>query len=88
MLVFNKFRCNVDVMSKLPIRSAKELIKIIIRLGFILKRQRGSRKIFQHHDGRITIIPYHSNEKIDRGLLNKIIKHELLISIDEFNELL
>ncbi len=70
-------------MSKLPLITAKELIKIILQLGFELKRQKGSHKFFQHKDGRTTVIPDHG-EQIDRGLLNKIIKQDLMMSIDDF----
>jgi len=39
---------------------------------------------FEHSDGRTTVIPNHGAEEIDRGLLNKIIKHDLQISREEF----
>ena len=39
---------------------------------------------FEHSDGRTTVIPNHPGEDIDRGLLNKIIKHDLQISREEF----
>ncbi|MDP2889464.1 MAG: type II toxin-antitoxin system HicA family toxin [Bacteroidota bacterium] len=71
-------------MSKLPLITAKDLIKILLRLGFELKRQKGSHKFFQHQDGRTTVVPDHGNEQIDRGLLNKIIKQDLMLSIEEF----
>lgn len=71
-------------MSKLPLITAKELIKILFKLGFQQKRQKGSHKFFQHPDGRTTVIPDHGNEKIDRGLLNKIIKQDLQMSIEDY----
>lgn len=71
-------------MSKLPLLSAREIIKILLQLGFVLKRQKGSHKFFQHPDGRTTVVPEHGNESIDRGLLNKIIKQDIQISLDEF----
>lgn len=43
---------------------------------------------FEHPDGRTTIIPNHPGEDIDRGLLNKIIKHDLQISREEFIRLI
>jgi len=64
--------------------TAKELIKILLELGFELKRQKGSHKFFQHKDGRTTVIPDHGTEQLDRGLLNKIIKQDLMISIESF----
>jgi predicted RNA binding protein YcfA (HicA-like mRNA interferase family) len=74
-------------MSKLPLLTAAEIIKILLKIGFELKRQKGSHMFFQHSDGRTTVIPNHPGEKIDRGLLNKIIKHDLQITIDEFNKI-
>jgi len=71
-------------MSRLPLLTAKELIKILLHLGFELKRQKGSHKFFQHKDGRTTVIPDHGTEQIDRGLLNKIIKQDLLMTIENF----
>jgi predicted RNA binding protein YcfA (HicA-like mRNA interferase family) len=71
-------------MSKLPLVTAKELIKILIQLGFELKRQKGSHKFFQHSDGRTSVIPDHKGEQLDCGLLNKVIKQDLLISIEDF----
>jgi predicted RNA binding protein YcfA (HicA-like mRNA interferase family) len=71
-------------MSRLPLMTAKDLIKILLKLGFELKRQKGSHKFFQHHDGRTTVIPDHGTEQIDRGLLSKIIKQDLMMSIENF----
>ncbi len=71
-------------MSKLPLLNARELVKILQKLGFELKRQEGSHMFFEHKDGRTTIIPNHGGEDIDRGLLNKIVNHDLKISREEF----
>ena len=67
-------------MPKLPLLTAKELAKILKKLGFEFKRQEGSHMFFEHPDGRTTVIPNHPGEEIDRGLLTKIIKHDLQIS--------
>ena len=64
--------------------TARELITILIKLGFELKRQKGSHKFFQHKDGRTTVVLDHGTEQIDRGLLNKIIKQDLMITIETF----
>jgi len=39
---------------------------------------------FEHKDGRTTVIPNHPGEKIDRGLLNKIVKQDLNMDRDKF----
>jgi len=75
-------------MAKLPLLSAKELTKILQKLGFKLIRQEGSHMFFEHQDGRTTVIPNHPNEDIGRGLLTKIIKKDLRISREKFEECL
>lgn len=71
-------------MPKLPLLTAKELAKVLGKLGFEFKRQEGSHMFFEHKDGRTTVIPNHLREDIDRGLLNKIIKHDLKTTREEF----
>ena len=71
-------------MPKLPLMNANEMAKVLKRLGFEFKRQQGSHMFFEHKDGRTTVIPNHPGEDVGRGLLNKIIKHDLQISREEF----
>ena len=71
-------------MSKLPLLTSKELIRILGLLGFECKRQKGSHMFFQHLDGRTTVVPFHKGEQIDSGLLNKIIKQDLQMTVEEF----
>jgi len=74
-------------MAKLPQLTANELVKIIKKLGFEFIRQDGSHMFFRHIDGRTTVIPNHPGEDIGSGLLNKIIKKDLQISREEFENL-
>lgn len=37
-------------MSKLPLISAKDLEKLILMLGFVFKRQKGSHAFYRHED--------------------------------------
>ncbi|MBS3169764.1 type II toxin-antitoxin system HicA family toxin [Candidatus Woesearchaeota archaeon] len=69
---------------KLPSLKAKEIAKILEKLGFEFKRQKGSHMFFAHPDGRTTVVPNHPTEHVDRGLLNKIIKQDLLMNREEF----
>jgi len=69
-------------MSKLPIISSKDIIKILGLLGFSEIRQNGSHRIYKHEDGRTVIIPFHG-EDLGRGLIRKIL-NEVEISIDEY----
>ena len=67
---------------KLPILSAKEVIKILEKLGFQEIRQKGSHKYFKHADGRTTVVPVHPGRDIGQGLLRRIIR-EIEISREE-----
>ena len=42
----------------------------------------------RHEDGRTTVVPNHPGEKLDRGLLNKILRKDIGISREEFMKLL
>ena len=75
-------------MPKLPLMNANELTKILKKLGFVFIRQEGSHMFFEHPDGRTTVIPNHPGQDIGRGLLGKIVKYDLQISREEFEELL
>lgn len=74
-------------MAKLPLLNAKEISRILSELGFRFIRQEGSHMFFEHEDGRTTVIPNHPGQDIGRGLLNKIIKHDLKISREKFEGL-
>lgn len=71
-------------MAELLLLTGRELIKILLKMGFNKIRQKGSHVFLRHPDGRTTVVPNHPGEKIDRSLLNKIIKKDLGISRDEF----
>jgi predicted RNA binding protein YcfA (HicA-like mRNA interferase family) len=71
-------------MSKLPLLSANEIIKILQKMGFQKLRQEGSHVFLQHPDGRTTVVPNHPGEDVDRGLLNKILKKDLGIDREDF----
>ena len=75
-------------MGRLPQITARELIKVLSKIGFRIIRQSGSHVFLRHTDGRTTVIPNHPGEKIDRGLLNKILRKDIQILRDEFMDLL
>ena len=53
-----------------------------------MTRQSGSHVFLRHNDGRTTTVPNHPGEKLDSGLLNKIIKKDVQISRGDFEKLL
>lgn len=72
---------------KLPVISGKEMIALLEKAGFVIIRIKGSHHRMKHPDGRITTVPVHKNDPISKGLLRKIIREDIAISIDEFNDL-
>jgi len=74
-------------MSKLPILTGLELVKILEKVGFKNVRQKGSHVFLKHQDNRITIIPVHKGKDIDRSLLRKILS-DTKISPDNFKDIL
>ena len=75
-------------MGKLPQLTAVELIKVLSRIGFKIIRQEGSHIFLRNNEGSTTVIPNHPGRKLDRGLLNKILKKDVRISREEFMKLL
>jgi predicted RNA binding protein YcfA (HicA-like mRNA interferase family) len=66
----------------------KDLIKALEKLGFEETRVTGRHHRFIHVDGRKTSVPVHGSEPIGIGLLNKILKKDVGISREDFEELL
>ena len=61
-------------MSRLPVLSAREVIRMLEHMGFEIVRQRGSHIRLKHEDGRVVTVPVHSGQQISRGLLRKILR--------------
>lgn len=60
-------------MSQDPAVTGKQLLKVVLeRLGFEVKRARGSHYFLRHEDGRTTVVPVHAGETIGPGRLSKI----------------
>jgi predicted RNA binding protein YcfA (HicA-like mRNA interferase family) len=73
---------------KLPVISGKDFIKILEKAGFIVIRINGSHHRMKHPDGRITTIPVHKNETLPKGLLRKILREDLEMSVETLHELI
>ena len=63
----------------------KELVKILIGLGFTQRDAEGSHVFFKHADGRTTVIPMHSKD-ISKGLLKKIL-NDVKLSVEDYEHL-
>lgn len=67
--------------------TARELVRVAERLGFVFRRQRGSHAIYvRQSDQARVVIPMHKGE-LKRKTLRAIIQ-DLKISIEEFGGLL
>ncbi len=68
-------------MSRLPMLDYKTVERLLIHLGFIQTRQRGSHVFFRHPDGRTTNVPNHKGRDISHPLLREILR-EIELDID------
>ena len=72
---------------KLPASSAKDLVRVAERLGFVFRRQSGSHAIYvRASDQARVVIPIHKGE-LKRKTLRGIIQ-DLKVSVEEFASLL
>jgi predicted RNA binding protein YcfA (HicA-like mRNA interferase family) len=73
-------------VSKLPVISGGQCVKVLERIGFVVYRQRGSHIVMiRKNPPAQTTIPNH--KELDRGTLRAIIRHAGL-AVEEFVDLL
>ncbi|MEN9686629.1 MAG: hypothetical protein RLZZ28_2415 [Bacteroidota bacterium] len=52
-----------------------ELVRCVLKAGWIEIRQSGSHKIFKHpQTGEIIAVPFHSSKEMGTGLAKKLLK--------------
>jgi predicted RNA binding protein YcfA (HicA-like mRNA interferase family) len=68
----------------LPVIRGKELVAFLETPGFTVIRQRGSHVRMKSDDSRYTTVPVHSSEDIPKGLLRKIIREDLEMTLEDF----
>ncbi len=63
---------------KLPVLSGKEVIGILLKNGFVVKRQKGSHvhliKVVEGKSFHVTV-PVHGNKDLNLSVLKSIIRH-------------
>ena len=72
-------------MSKLPLVDSKIFEKLLLHIGFEIKRQKGSHVFYRHSDGRYTTLPHHKSRDIGRSLARAILR-QIEITPEEFIE--
>ena len=75
-------------MTLIPNISGKNLVRLLQKLDFEVTRTKGSHFRMRHPDGRVTTVPVHRNQDLPKGLLRKIIRDDLQLSVEEFSALL
>lgn len=70
-------------MSRLPALKAREVVKILRKLGFECARQKCSHAFFTHPDGRTTVVPMHNSKDLGKGLISSILD-DVKITSEEF----
>ena len=70
-------------MGQIPILKPAEVATILLRLGFVEVRQKGSHKQYRHPDGRGTTVPFHAGRDISSPLLRQIAK-DIGLSVETF----
>lgn len=69
-------------MPGIPVLKPREIVAILLALGFSEVRQRGSHKQFRHSDGRATTVPFHAGRDISPILLRQIAK-DIGLTVDD-----
>ena len=72
---------------KLPRVTAREVIKVLEKIGFHLARQSGSHKIYKNDKGVRVTVPYHSGKVLHPKLLKSILR-DADLTVEEFKRIL
>ena len=59
--------------NRFPRVTAKDTIRVVEKIGFILVRQSGSHKIYKNPEGKRVTIPYHGTEILKIKTLKNIL---------------
>ena len=73
---------------KLPVISGKDFIRLLESIGFVVIRINGSHHRLKHADGRITTVPVHKNDPLPKGLLRKILREDIEMSVESLQLLI
>jgi predicted RNA binding protein YcfA (HicA-like mRNA interferase family) len=74
-------------MSKLPVLSYKKLVKVLVKKGFIPRRQSGSHIILTRREPKYLAISVPKHREIKKGTL-KAILIQIELDVEELLEML
>ena len=66
-----------------PVLKSRAEAGLLLALGFVEVRQRGSHKQYRHADGRGTTVPFHSGRDVAPSLLRKIAR-DIGLTVEQF----
>lgn len=73
-------------MPKLPRFTAKDIIKLLEKRGFLLVRQSGSHMIYRNSEGVRTTVPFHGSKILHPKIIKQILI-DLKLKIEDLNDL-
>lgn len=72
---------------KLPRITAREVERVIAKIGYQLKRQSGSHRIYKNQEGKRVTLPIHPEKIIHPKIIKRILVENNL-TIEKFKELM
>ncbi|MFZ0639720.1 MAG: type II toxin-antitoxin system HicA family toxin [Candidatus Acidiferrales bacterium] len=69
-------------MPKLPRLTAREIISVLEKSGFLLVRQSGSHMIYKNAAGKRATVPFHGTKTLHPKILKSILRDAALSSED------
>ncbi|MGH8650878.1 MAG: type II toxin-antitoxin system HicA family toxin [Burkholderiales bacterium] len=72
---------------ELPKITAKEIMALLEKEGFVCVRQSGSHKIYKNSQGKRTTVPFHGSKILHPKLLKSILR-DADVSVERLHELL
>ncbi|HEX5483079.1 MAG TPA: type II toxin-antitoxin system HicA family toxin [Terriglobia bacterium] len=71
----------------MPAVAFRDLERVLLGLGFLAVRQKGSHVFYRHPDGRTTTVPRHSGRDIARPLLREVLR-EIDLTPEQLRQIL
>jgi len=72
------------VSPRLPVVTAKEVVRVATRVGFVLDRQKGSHAVYyRERDKARIVVPIHAGKTLKPKTLTDIIE-DMGLTVDEF----
>lgn len=74
-------------MPKLPRLTARQIVAVLEKTGFILTRQSGSHMIYKNAAGKRVTVPFHASKILHPKVLKSILR-DADLSVEKLLELL